>query len=193
MYFHNFPLKKVGVLHITKTWVLFIQGWFVLSPWVKGIHDGPRPFPRGDNDNDDNIGDNGQILIRKAHLSLRLRWDKSESRRGYFFVCLFGIYRPTREFSLTRRRHHYWWRAANFNLCSALIAIEQWGFFSVQHLLWHKASVYNCHFWGPVTLTPCQSCIMLILYYFNLCNDLRFVYVDMKHKGILQSYGKATN
>ena len=26
---------------------------------------------------------------------------------------------------------------ANFDLCSALMAIEQWGFFSVSHLLWH--------------------------------------------------------
>ena len=32
-------------------------------------------------------------------------------------------------------------RTAIFNLCSALMAIEQWGFFSVAHLLWHEASV----------------------------------------------------
>ena len=37
---------------------------------------------------------------------------------------------------------------------SALISIEQWGFFSVPHLLWHGASVYNGHHRGPVTLTP---------------------------------------
>ena len=34
------------------------------------------------------------------------------------------------------------------------MAIEQWGFLSVPHLLWHGASVYNGHLWGPVTLTP---------------------------------------
>ena len=42
---------------------------------------------------------------------------------------------------------------ANFYLCSALMAIEQWGFFSVPHLLWHGASVYNYHLQVPVTLT----------------------------------------
>ena len=48
----------------------------------------------------------------------------------------------------------YRWKAANFDLCSALIAIEQWGFFSVPHLLWYGASVYNGDFQGPVTLAP---------------------------------------
>ena len=46
-----------------------------------------------------------------------------------------------------------------FDLCSALMAIEQWGFFSMSlrnmpHLLWHGISVYNGHLSGPVTLTP---------------------------------------
>ena len=36
-------------------------------------------------------------------------------------------------------------RAANFDLCSALMTTEQWGFFSVPHLLWHGASAYNGH------------------------------------------------
>ena len=44
-------------------------------------------------------------------------------------------------------------KAANFDLCSALMAIEQLGFFSVPHLLWHGASVFNSHVHGPVTLT----------------------------------------
>ena len=35
----------------------------------------------------------------------------------------------------------------------ALMAIEQSGFFSVPHLLWHEASVFNCHLRGPVKLT----------------------------------------
>ena len=34
------------------------------------------------------------------------------------------------------------------------MAIEQWGFISVLHLLLHVASVYNGHLRGPVTLTP---------------------------------------
>ena len=53
--------------------------------------------------------------------------------------------------SNSMRRHH--WRVANFDLCSALMAIEQWVFFGVPHLLWHGASVYNGYLRGPVTLT----------------------------------------
>ena len=33
----------------------------------------------------------------------------------------------------------------------AIMAIEQWGFFSMPHLLWHGTSVYNGHLRGPVT------------------------------------------
>ena len=35
----------------------------------------------------------------------------------------------------------------------AFMAIEQWGFFSVPHLLWQGQTVYNGHLRGPVTLT----------------------------------------
>ena len=72
------------------------------------------------------------------------------------FVCLFGVYRPTREnFSLIRRRYHYRWRAANF---LPMLSIHvHWAvrfFFSVPHILWHGTSVYDGHLRGPVTLTP---------------------------------------
>ena len=70
-----------------------------------------------------------------------------------FFVCLEFIV-PLEIFSLIWRRHHCRWRAAHFDLCSALMAIEQWGFFNVPHLLRHGASVCNGHLRGPVTLTP---------------------------------------
>ena len=69
------------------------------------------------------------------------------------FVGSFWVYRPSR-FSLIWRCHHYRWRAANFDLCSALMTIEQWGFFGVPHLLWHGTSVYDGHLRGPVTLAP---------------------------------------
>ena len=68
-----------------------------------------------------------------------------------FFVCLW-FFVPLNIFTLKWRLHNYWWRAANFDLCSALMAIEQWGFLSVPHLLWHRASVYNGHLGGPLTL-----------------------------------------
>ena len=71
----------------------------------------------------------------------------------FLFVCL-AFFVPLKNFSLIWTRHHYRWRAANFDLYSALMAIEQWGFFSVPHLLWHGASIYNGHLRGPVTLTP---------------------------------------
>ena len=61
---------------------------------------------------------------------------------------------PLENISLIWRRHHCWWRATFFYLCSVLIAIEQWGFFNVPHLLWHGPTLYNGHLRGPVTLTP---------------------------------------
>ena len=50
---------------------------------------------------------------------------------------------PLENRSLIWRRHHCRWRAENFELYSALIAIEQWGFFYVPHLLWHGSSVFK--------------------------------------------------
>ena len=68
------------------------------------------------------------------------------------FVCM--------GFSSRSRIFHSYWvvtitdkRASKFDLCSALMAIEQWRFFSVLHVLWHGESVYNGHLRGPVTLT----------------------------------------
>ena len=70
-----------------------------------------------------------------------------------YFVCLWFII-ALEKLSLIWRRHHCRWRTANFDLCSPLMTIEQWGFFSVPDLLWYWASVYNGYFRGPVTLTP---------------------------------------
>ena len=63
--------------------------------------------------------------------------------------CLFGVFVSLENFSLIWRRHYYRWRTAKFDLCSARMAIEQWGFFSVPHLLWQEAYVYNGHLHGP--------------------------------------------
>ena len=76
---------------------------------------------------------------------------KSSNSTSQYFVCLFEVFVvPFENFSLKRRRHHYRWRAVNL----ALVATEQWGFFSVPYLLWHGTSVCNGNLWGPVTLTP---------------------------------------
>ena len=81
---------------------------------------------------------------------------KIQSRFNSDMVFIKGFVVPFKNFSLIWRCHHYRWKTANFNLIvfSALIAIEQWGFFSVPRLLWHGTSVYNGHLWGPLTLTP---------------------------------------
>ena len=72
----------------------------------------------------------------------------------YVPCYLFVVFHPTREFFIHWGLHHYRWRAAKFDLCLALIANEQWGFFSVLLLLGHGASVCNGHLRGPVTLKP---------------------------------------
>ena len=60
---------------------------------------------------------------------------------------------PLENFSLIWRRHHCRWRAASFDLCSALMAIEQWGFFNVPHLLRHGLTVYCGHLRGLKLIT----------------------------------------
>ena len=56
------------------------------------------------------------------------------------FVCLEFIV-PLENFSLIWRRHLCRWRAANFNLCSAVMAIEQWGLLNVPHPPRHGPTV----------------------------------------------------
>ena len=71
------------------------------------------------------------------------------------FVCL-RFYVPLENVEFKWRRDHYQWSVANFELCTALIAIEQWSltkFFSWPNVLWHRASVYNNYLREPVKLT----------------------------------------
>ena len=82
------------------------------------------------------------------------------------FVCFLEQIVPLENFSLIWRRH-FWWRASNFDLCSALMAIEQWGFFRVPRLLWHGASVYNGHLRGPVTLSPIETHFNVITKFYS--------------------------
>ena len=90
------------------------------------------------------------FLLRRIIIERKYRLMKSSSS---FQVCL-GFYVPLEKVSLIWRRHHDRRRASNVDLCSALMAIEQSGFFSEPHLLWHETSAYNGHLRGPVTLTP---------------------------------------
>ena len=66
------------------------------------------------------------------------------------FVCL-EFFVPLENFSLIWIHHNCRWRVVNFDLYPALMAIEQLGFFSVPHLLWHGASVYDGYLRRPVT------------------------------------------
>ena len=70
------------------------------------------------------------------------------------WLCLCGVYFPLENVSLLWRRHHCPWRAVNFDLCSALMAIEQWGLFNLPQLLCHGPTHYNGYLRGPVTHTP---------------------------------------
>ena len=58
-------------------------------------------------------------------------------------VCLFGVFRPTREFFTHFETSPLQWSATNFDLYLALRATEQWRCFNVLHILWH----------GPTPLT----------------------------------------
>ena len=57
------------------------------------------------------------------------------------FVCLFGGFRPTREFFTHLEKRPV--KGFKFWPMLGTLAIEQWGFFSVPHLLWHRASIYT--------------------------------------------------
>ena len=89
--------------------------------------------------------------VVKKGKQLHKEIDNFNSKMTDLFVCLFV---PLENFSLIWRRHHCRRRAANFDLCSALMAIEQWGFHNFPHPLRHGPTVYNGHLRGPVTLTP---------------------------------------
>ena len=61
-----------------------------------------------------------------------------------YFYWGGGRFVPIKNFSLIWKRYHDWWWATNFDICSALMAIEQWGFFiNVPHVLWHGPTLYN--------------------------------------------------
>ena len=76
----------------------------------------------------------------------RLKWNNLISGGFFLFVCL-GFFRPTRGI-FTHMETSPDVTAANFDLCSVLMAIEQWGFFNVPHLLhisWHTHWFSQCN------------------------------------------------
>ena len=112
---------------------------------------------------------------------------------GVFFVVCLGFFIPLDHFSSIWRLHYYRTRAANVNLCATLIPIEQWGFFSVQHLLWYGTSFYNGVVLAntvlsqPVTLF--RTCQMTVHWLFAI--KLQYNnYIDMRFKGRWHIYFK---
>ena len=88
-------------------------------------------------------------------VNMRLIYVNLQHNYIVLFVCLFGVYRPTREFFTHMETLPLPVKGCKFwPICSSFMATEQWGFFSVPHSLWHGASVYIVHLRGPMTLTP---------------------------------------
>ena len=80
----------------------------------------------------------------------------------------FGFFVLLENFSLISKHHHYWWKAAFFfYLCMALLVIEQWGFLSVLHRVWHNQTVFIGHLWAPVTLIPVTKRSLAVTTCFN--------------------------
>ena len=115
--------------------------------------------------------------------SIIILWQISNHCVVYWFVCSFvcmGFIVSIQNFSLIWRHHYYRWRAENFDLCSALMAIEQWENFSVPHLLWHEASIYNGLLRGPVTLIPTAERLSSGVVT-NCLNDLGLLRLGFEH------------
>ena len=96
------------------------------------------------------MGSNYKICRFWCHLGQTfLPWDSS-----LMFVCfvffVWGFLAHWGFFSVLWRRHYHGWKAENVDLCSAPVAIEQWGFLSTPET---GASVYNGQR-EPVTLAP---------------------------------------
>ena len=84
----------------------------------------------------------------------------TNGQNGKQWICFFiytVVLRPNRTFftymqssSIPGKGFKFWLILGT----QALMAIEQWCFFNVPRLLWHRSSVYNVHLRGPVTLAP---------------------------------------
>ena len=98
-----------------------------------------------------------QMQYSAIRILRRMRRNTNKKRFLMCFVCLYGVFRPTRHHS--RIFHSYWDVTITGKGLQILIYAlhprplhEQWWFFSVSHLLWHGASVYNGQIWELVTL-----------------------------------------
>ena len=147
-------MVKIQNLLLQNHWAI----WTKLGtehPCVKGMqvcsNERPSPFPRGDN----------YEIVKTHWRHLKIFHSKTTgpvsmklgTKYALAFVC--GLSYHSRIFTqmetspLPMKGCKFWPM-----LDPPLMAIEQWGFLSVPHLLRHGASFYNGHLRGPVTLTP---------------------------------------
>ena len=68
----------------------------------------------------------------------------------WFCFCLCGV------FSSHSRIFHSFGDVIRLQILLATMAIEQCGFFSMPHLMWYGASIYNSHLRGPLTQWSCH-------------------------------------
>ena len=99
-------------------------------------------------------------------------------QRQCLFVCLV-FFVPLENFSLIERRHHDRWRAANFDIRSALMVTEQWGFFSVPHLLWighpfimANALTHCASAAASKTMKLCLYHVLISVLYISIANKM---------------------
>ena len=79
-------------------------------------------------------------------------------RTKHLFVCLFGVYHPTREFFTHMETSPLPVKGCKILPMLSTYAIEQWVFFNVPHLQWNGPILYNGHLRRPVILTPVAYC-----------------------------------
>ena len=100
------------------------------------------------------------------------------------YVCFCRFYVPLENCSPISRHHHYQWRASNFDLYSALMAIKHWEFFSVPHLARNGASVYNGNLRGSVTCCWAFGSGAVTTFFYDLgVSWLGFVHLTVCFRG----------
>ena len=93
-----------------------------------------------------------------------------------YFIKYLRLFFSRGVFENFWRHCHFRSRAANFDLCSAFMAIEQWGIFNVPHLLWHEPTFIMVISVDP-WLSHVVECLAIEL---SLC----FNYLGMSRPGI---------
>ena len=82
-------------------------------------------------------------------------------------------------FSLKLRHCHCQWRASNFDIYLAFMAIAQWGFLNVPNLLWNETPVYLCDLLEPLYQRSHQ---------YNFRNNNKFILPQIKTTSYMESF-----